>query len=308
MKNTELLRNHYISLLSAMIKSKGIEECNSSEDIFSNLRFLAKEKVEFGDEKTSWLDINTKKMLATIIDPDYHMEFKVLERTATEIAVEAKLFWSGDDFPAGVGFVKKSLAQMVTNDADAHKAETEFEALVRGAAATRAFTDAGIGLEFYSDGFDDLFNELEMKEATERIERKKETSKKEFDSAVPSIPSVAEQKAKRSSMKKVKESIEQQKIIESPATLPPQEKIVINNENPVSELETQEITKAVPTLSLDDAKKQIADIGVYQGKSLGLIAETNIRGLVWLIKNNSAVSEAARMIVEDDGRLTQYLN
>lgn len=316
MKNTELLRKHYISLLCKKIKATKQVECETAEDIFEYLPYLAKEKVEYGDEKTSWLDITTKKMLAKIIDPNCRLEYSVIERTKTELAIEARLYWSDSEFPAGIGFVKRSLSQLVTNDKTATQVEIEFEALVRGAAATRAFTDAGIGLEFYGDGFDSLFEEIESKEATDRLERKKEDAKTQFEKSVPQIPSAEERKAatrKRNAEKKAKEAEKATPPEEEPITLPPSVNEATEEAPETVSMEEPTVPVAEPiapspSLTVEEAKMVIADMGNFTGQPLGLIFEANPRNLVWLVRNGSAVADAARVIVEADGRLTQFLN
>lgn len=322
MRNTEILRNHYINLLSMKINAKGGRaEKPSAEAVFANIQLLAKEQVQFGDEKTYWLDINTKKMLARIIDPDVRLEYNVVERTKTDLAIEARLYWSDSETPAGIGFVKRSLSQMVTNDKNAEQIEVEFEALVRGAAATRALTDAGIGLEFYSDGFDTLFNQLEGTEAEQQLERQLQGKKEQFDKAVPPIPSAEELKAgkiKGKADKKTKEK-EAEKTVDpktEPTTPLPEETAIKEESNPtpVEDVSTHEsddtTTSQAETsvgMTVDEAKMQIADIGNYAGQPLGLIFEANPRNLVWLVKNGSAVADAARVIAETDERLAKHL-
>jgi len=316
MKNTELLRKHYISLLCRKIKASKQVTCETAEDIFEYLPCLAKEKVEFGDEKTSWLDITTKKMLAKIIDPDCRLEYSIIEKTKTELAIEARLYWSNSEHPAGIGFVKRSLSQLVMNDKNASQVEIEFEALVRGAAATRAFTDAGIGLEFYGDGFDSLFEEIEEKEATDRLDRKKEDSKTQFEKAVPQIPSAEERKAatrKRNAEKKAKEAEKVTPPEEESTTLPPSENKETEETTETVSMEeptvpVKEPIASSPSLTVEEAKMVIADVGNFKGQPLGLIYEANPRSLVWLVRNGSSVADAARVIVEADGRFSQFLN
>ena len=314
MRNTEVLRKHYTTLLCQKIKNANKQlKCDSAEDIFEYLPHLAKQKVEFGDEKTSWLDITTKKMLATIIDPEYRLEYTVLERTKSELAIEAKLYWSDSEHPAGIGFVKRSLTQMVTNDKNASQMELEFEALVRGAAATRAFTDAGIGLEFYGDGFDSLFEEMEEMEADTLLERKAEDAKAQFERAVPPIPSAEERKAatrKRNAEKKAKEEEKLTAPVEEPTSPVSEEPTLPLFESNVIEpaAEPEPTAPASSSLSLEEAKMAIADMGNFKGQPLGLIFEANPRQLVWLVRNGSTVSDAARLIIEADGRLAQFLN
>jgi len=317
MKNTELLRNHYISLLCKKIKAeKSNITCETAEDIFKYLQYLAKEKVEYGDEKTSWLDITTKKMLAKIIDPDCRLEYTVVERTKTELAIEAKLYWSDSEHPAGIGYVKRSLTQLVTNENTASQIEIEFEALVRGAAATRALTDAGIGLAFYGDGFDSLFEEIEEQEVDRRLERKAEESKAQFNKAVPDIPSAEERKAatrKRNAEKKATEAEKATTPVEEPTTLPSSvnEATAEATETVSTEETTVPVAEPIapsPSLTVEEAKMVIADMGNFKGQPLGLIYEANPRNLVWLVRNNSAVADAARVIAEADDRLAQFLN
>ena len=122
-------------------------------------------------------------MIAKMMDAASFVTYDV-KRNGNIVSCEAKFYWSDDaDHPAGTGFVARDVTKRITSDADASAAETEIEALVRGAAASRALTDAGIGIEFYSDSFDTLFSSVEESEAEDVTEEATEEASEEKEEA-----------------------------------------------------------------------------------------------------------------------------
>lgn len=305
MKNNHVLSNHYITLLCKMISEKGVNAKNL-EDIFDNLPLLATKVMHYGEE-SMYLNLNMKKMLAKALDPGMRITFKVVERTKTDIAVEAFLYWSDETNYAGYGFAKRSLETLVTNDYEAKKLEASFEALVKGSAASRALTDAGIGLEFYCDEFDDLLKEMESKDHEKLIEVKEE--KKPTKKMVPDVPSNEERKKKRLSetvhMPKDDREVPNDIDFLSPKIEPNETKPLLNSEK----IETKEVHSSTnESVELINAKKAICDVGDFKGQTLGDIFANNKRLLVKLARDpECSVSEQAKVIVISDGTYAKYL-
>lgn len=299
-----LIKESYEKILLQKINEKG--GCAScADEIWDNLTFLAEEVQKF-DEVKLYLPLQIKKMLAFVADPDYSVDFTVQE-TDEYCAVEAKVFWSGSTTAAGTGFVKRYLSQIFPADSmspDERKAQ--IEATVRGLALSRAITDAGIGLHLYGDCFD--FNESKLEES--EAEKSLENSVK---NKVPQIPSAEEKKAKALAAKAEKAKTETAAAVNVPkvtATAPTTE--TENNVSSEDIVEAKEAGKkpAVSTkntMSIEDARKQVADKGTYAGHELGVIFDKKPLNLIWLINNGSAVSGAARVLVESDEDLKAKL-
>ena len=289
MQTKEILRSHYVNLLCKMINEKGADrktEARTIEDIFDNLPLLATKIMTFGEE-SMYLSLNVKKMIAKAMDPEVRIVYAVTERTKTELAVEAFLYWGGESEYTGYGYCKKSLESLVNDSYSAGKVETNFEALVKGAAASRALTDAGIGLEFYCDECDELLLSMENNEVIELAERKEEKSQDDFEKKVPDVPSLEELKKKRmvSAREKEKKEDSSPTLKEKPAT----------EEPPVNE-------------AVETARKAICDVGDFKGQTLGEIFDINPRLLVKIVRDESStVREEARTLVLEDGTYSQYV-
>lgn len=311
MQKNEVLRNHYTNLLCRMINEKGAN-ARTIEDVFDNLPLLAKKVMHYGEE-TMYLDLNMKKMLAKALDPEVRIMYRVTERSKNELGVEAFLYWGNDSNYSGYGFSKKNLELIVTSQSDAMLKETNFEALVKGAAASRALTDAGIGLEFFCDEMDDLLSEMESMEVEERIERKEEKEKESFEKKVPQVPSNEERKKKRiaESRKAAKEetaSLDEEQVNSENSLLPTEEPDMVSFIPSDAALEA--VSKAFETIDeLENAKNTVCDSGDYAGQTLGEIAANNMRLLVRLARDpECGVKDQARAIIIADGTYAKYLN
>lgn len=296
---TEIIRKSYEKELMNMINQKEGTKITKPEEIWDNIHRLASEGQSFG-EKVYFLSLNVKKMLAFIVDPGFHIEYSTVntENTST---VEARLYWSGQDTPAGIGFTKRHLSQIFRNDSiTTEERLTYLESCARGMAATRAITDAGIGLQFYADSFDSKFEQMEKDEAAVSQMRG------EARNTVPEIPSLEEKKAARLKAAAAKAEASAKKVEtkkkESVKTNPEEQATSTAKEAaPITEKTT------ATAYNLESAKAVICDIGSYADNPLGTIYDSNPRNLIWLINNGSNVADAARVIVESDPELKAYL-
>lgn len=282
-KVKELIKKSYEKKLLELVEKNGGPSITADE-IWDNIHYLASKVQSFGEEILV-LTLQVKKMLAYIIDPDYHIEYEVVHGTDC-CSVEAKLYWAGEEKPAGVGFSKRYRQQIFPKDSlSSEERDSSMEASVRGLAASRALTDAGIGMQFYGDVFDHKFDIFEGEEAAATETRKKM-------SKVPEIPSAEEKKkAKVAAKKSVPPKVE-------PATVPPAEEKV----------EKQPTVKTENTaMDLEKAKNAICDKGTYAGNPLGAVYQASPRNLIWLINNGSEVADAARAIVMSDPDLKEFL-
>ncbi len=321
-----------MKLLGEMIKAKTNDKTAPStvDGVFENIHLLAEEKVSFGDEKVRWLALNTKKMIARMLDPSSFVNYEV-KRSGNVVSCEARFYWSDDkEHPAGIGFVARDVTKRITSDADAGNAETEIEALVRGAAASRALTDAGIGIEFYSDSFDTLFSSVEEAEAEEVMQRKQTAKAEELRRLVPDVPTKAEIKKKARANNAPKE----QAKTEEPAPQAPEkapEPSPASTETVPEAKETEKMDDATEkpaeiatpnimpetggTINADEAKMVVTTKGNYAGQPLGLVQSARATALVWYAMNDTPeVGEAARTIIfsmNDEGlieRLNKAMN
>ena len=313
-----IISEHFKNVLTESVKNAGCS-CENLEDVLKNVRVLAKEQTKYGDEKTFWLDLSTKKMIAKAIDPDCRIEipFNEIHRNKDTLMVNAYFYWGDSEHYAGRGFARRSLSDIVSREnADsitASKIETEFEALVMGAAITRAYTDAGIGLELYADGFEELFSLVEEQEAEDILDRKKE----QFDKAVPDVPS-HEEKKKRT--KKAEEKTVQTKAVEpvmpKPVTeqefeqeeLPfgkePVEAVPVEDEAPTTlEPPTATLEEAPSAMILEEAYKTVADTGIFKGQKLSAIYKSRPINLIWLVNADAKCKDACLAIINQDPTL-----
>lgn len=320
-----VLQEHYQELLKAKVEASG-RTCADFKDVLNNLDALAKEQIKYGDEKTMWLDLSTKKMIARAIDPNCRIEIPANEiiRYKDTLAVTAYFYWSDSEHYVGRGFSRKSLTNLVSGDYDASKIETEFEALVMGAAATRALTDAGIGLEFYADGFEELFEQLEEKEAEEILDRKQE----EMDKTIPEVPSQNEKKA--NARKRAAKKVEPAPATEPETTSSDDDELPFSSEESAmteftpsdAAMQAVEATNALfeemkeakkeaketTAISLADAYKVTADIGQFVGQPLEAIYRARPLNLIWLVNSNAACKDAALVIINADEALKAKYN
>lgn len=280
-----VIKTTYENELIKLINSKEGNQISSPDEIWSNIHRLASEGTNYG-EPFRYLSLNVKKMLAYIADPRYRIEYRVenVEETST---VEALFYWSGETEPAGVGFARRNICQIFRNDSlTAEERMSYVEAAARGMAASRAITDAGIGLQFYSDLFDQKFEEMEAMDASMKNGTQKD---------LPKIPTQDEKKAARYKAAEKKASADVSEKKESP---------VEKKEKPSLKFDNGE-KEAV--ITLEDAKKAICDMGSYAGNPLGAIYGVNPRNLIWLINQGSKVAAEAKVIVESDSELKSYM-
>lgn len=281
-----VIKTSYENELIKLINSKEGNQISSPDEIWSNIHRLASEGTNYG-EPFRYLSLNVKKMLAYIADPRYRIEYRVenAEETST---VEALFYWSGETEPAGVGFARRNICQIFRNDSlTAEERMSYLESAARGMAASRAITDAGIGLQFYSDLFDQKFEEMEAIDASMKNGTQKD---------LPVIPTQDEKKAARYKATEKKASADVSENKKSPV----EKKEKSSPESGNGEKETSVIT-------LEDAKKAICDMGSYAGNPLGAIYGVNPRNLIWLINQGSKVAAEARVIVEGDSELKSYM-
>lgn len=296
MQKKEVLSIHYTNLLCEMLAKKG-KDVRTIDEVFSNLSLLATKVKSFGDEEARFLPLSVKRMLAKALDPESRIVYNVSEHTKTELAVEAFFFWGHDSEYSGYGYSKKSLESLVLNSSSASEEELNFEALVKGAAASRALTDAGIGLEFFCDEFDALVTSMEENEAIETAIRKEEKERESFNEKVPNVPSIEQQKKTRT--KQTVGNKNAGKELPLPSST---EGSSLEKDNFVN-------TTLPDTNELSKAKNTICDVGEFEGQTLGEIYAKNPRLLVKIARNpDSKVSNEAKALVISDGKYSQYLS
>lgn len=304
----EVLRNSYERILMEKINGNG-GHVESPDDIWVNLRYLATSYMNYGEEKLV-MPLQIKKILAYILDPDYRIEYEVV-RTDKDCTVTASFYWSGSDTPAGRGFVKRYINQIFPNDSlSFEERDSIFEPTVRGLAATRAITDAGIAMQFYADSLDML--EPEMTEA----DRNKAAKTK--------VPEV------QSNNDRAKEALQEKSKNRGGTHVPPQtvssnepqtapnmvtgqtEKISSEVAGDLSDLfsDASQGMKDMPSADeINWAREIMVDIGRFKGYPLkSLIDGDKLNGIAWLSRNASGdVKRAASILMQGDPRFDKLL-
>lgn len=302
----ETMQKSYIKRLARMITAKGNPCTEDLEDVLDKLDVLALDITRY-DEKTLVLPLEIKRMVAFIVSPSHYVTYDT-KRDGDYLTVTASLFWTPDDLlPAGVGFVKSNINMFGSYDwtTNLEAKECQFEAALRGSAATRAYYDAGIGL-----GFGDELPDPEVVE------------KKQSDSEQDKVPDPQAAKGGRKPGRKPK--ITSEKIEDNPSAdqtddskkplgtstvedKATEEKNVAegDTEPQVDELvntpvEYPPTTDNVASCSLEEALKTKADMGAYKGYTLQQILENKPKGLIWLFNKNSAVKEQALTVIKSD--------
>lgn len=291
----EILRRSYEKILMDKINQAG-GHIESAEDIWLNLKYLATSKISYGEEKF-FISLQIKKILAFILDPGYRIEYEV-SKAETECTVTASFYWGDSDMPAGKGFVKRFINQIFPNDSMSHEErESIFESTVRGLAATRAISDAGIAMHFYADT-------LEMNDP-EFSDVENEQKQKGNLTSVPDVPSNNQKKTNRigknSNSAIMKNEPADKSVISAAANVSGQ----INASSVQSDGKDDEIPSAD---QIAWARNVIADVGQFIGHSLGAIVDKGkINGIVWLAKNaKDDVSKAADILMSSDPRFESF--
>lgn len=276
------------SSVRTIIASKG---GNPEGEIFSQLELLADFVEKYG-EKRYYLPLQAKKLLCTMLDADYRIEYKVA-KTAEVCEVEALLYWSDSEHPSGVGFVRRSKSEILPTDAlTSEERENLLEATCRGLAASRAITDAGIGGQ--------LLGEVDSKE----LESEKADQQKSLDISMttdlPTIPSPNEKKALRRERSEVKITVTEEvvpPVIETTASHSPAVEKEPEGTPEQMSFEDMFVPETMPEMAdLSDEFSKVADIGTLKGNTLGDIYKSQPRYLLQLVKNGSAVAKEARTI------------
>lgn len=279
-KTLVLLKNSYIKYLAEEMKKKGVNTDGSIESVIDNLGCLVENTGE-----TAYLPLPIKKLLAKAISIRSFIKYETTSGDGW-VTVEALFYWGPEETtPAGSGKVKMYLEQIAS---DAFRTESErdamLEATARGRAATRALSDAGIGLQYFGD-----ITEPELGDPEPPVE--------------PDIPEITPQAEKKKGRPK--------KAVETPQ---PDDQIP-EAVTSVSSMPSAEDLgpaiyshpKKVSSMSLEEAFSKVADMGNCKDRTLKEIYEKQPRNLVWLRNNGSTLTEALEVIMASDKDLSRYL-
>lgn len=306
-KAKETLRHSYEQILIDRINEKG-GHAESPEDIWLNLQFLTTSYTRYGEEKLV-ISLQIKKILAYILDPDYHIEYEVT-KTEKDCVVKASFFWGGEETPAGYGIVKRYINQIFPNDGMSYEErDSIFESTVRGLAATRAITDAGIAMQFYADSL-----EIDPESAdSDKVEPTKDKAE------VPSIPSnnqkkmMAQTKPRTDKTASSSQGGQNNTPVENEKARNKSEETVIDMSRlfnaPMSDNQDQKKESGNPAPSVSNstpsqeeiewAKGVVIDIGNFEGHPLGKLLEYNKHSaIIWLSNNaHGDVKKAATILI-----------
>lgn len=291
----EILRTSYERILMAKIKEKG-GHAESPEDIWMNLKYLATSYTSYGEEKMI-MPLQIKKILAYILDPEYRIEYDV-NKTEKECVVTASFFWGDSDIPAGQGFVKRYINQIFPMDnMSPEERESVFESTVRGLAAARAITDAGIAMEFYTD----LLETLDP----ERSDVKKDDPD---NPKVPTIPSNNQKKEDAIRKRDLKEEVLTSAYPRKEITVSAVSDGEMNNDsNSLLSSSAPEKTE-ISEDQIRWARNIVADVGKFQGHTLQKLIDNNkLSAIIWLSNNASGdTAKAADILIKTDPKFNNF--
>lgn len=300
----------------AKIKDKG-GQAESPEDIWMNLKYLATSYKSYGEEKLI-MPLQIKKILAYILDPEYRIEYNV-NKTEKECVVTASFFWGGTDIAAGQGFVKRYINQIFPMDnMSPEERESIFESTVRGLAAARAITDAGIAMEFYTDLLETLDPEM-----SDVKEDKGNNSGSPAGQKVPAIPSnnkkkedAIKAKIQRENSKVAADTSEETETTQGydvpngdvTVSMAPENKETMNGSGSLLSSPATENEK-ISGDQIEWAKNVVADIGKFKGHTLQKLIDCGkVSAIVWLVNNaNGDTAKAADILMRTDPKFA-YIN
>lgn len=314
MNRRELLSLSAEKALKEIISKKGGD---TSKDVFDNLEYLTDKATSYGED-FYYIPVLIKKLLCTYIDPDYRIEY-VVTKGSDWCEVEARLYWSDSEQPAGIGFVRRYANQISPFDSLSKEERlSQLEANCRGASATRAIADAGVASHFWGDmsGFE-IKGEMEEAEAS---------AKMRAETKVPEVKSAVEKKAEKREKAKSKaettasELPSAKEVFETTSNDFASEEVVfaedcstpsffdfLDEETPDGPDGNTEETVASEEISLETAMNVVSDMGTYKGQTLGNIYKMMPRNLVYLATHSSTVGKYARVIIATDEVLSDML-
>ncbi len=306
MNRRELLSQSAEKALKEIIAKNGGD---TSNDVFDSLEFLAEKVTRYGED-FFYIPVLVKKLLCTMLDPDYRIEYTVT-KTNDWCDCEAKLYWSDNsEKPAGIGFVRRYLFQMGDSSLSKEEKLTQLEANCRGASATRAIADAGVASHFWGD-----MSRFEIKSEQEEAEK---SAKMQAEGKVPAVKSAVEKKEERREKAKAKATTASEPPVkEVTETTSNKSEVVFaedcatpsffdfldGEETPDSN--TEEV--ASEEIDMDDALNAVSDMGTYKGQTLGNIYNMIPRNLVYLATHSASVGKYARAIIATDEALSKML-
>jgi len=318
----EVMRQEYLKTLADKEKKNGAKDVEYTlESILHNMSFLA-ETVKSFDEENKYLPLNTKKMLAYLLSPTNRVEY-VVRRGDNWVECEASFYESETSTaPSGKGFAKSFRSQVYKGSyLSDEERESCLEAYVRGRAASRAYTDAGIGLQFYADNEDS-----DRDEAAEGIEAKVKAQNNAPKTETDSSPATVPQKSVSvggmnlpvpPTQNELKAAKQQKKAKKTIITVPEAETEVPEPETKVETTAEPEQKTSKEEMTPAKAMLFIADNGTLsRGKSLGDIFTSEDpklrRSLVWLYKNppesrESDMNNALLTLINLDDGLKQLM-
>lgn len=286
---------------------------DTSKDVFENLEYLTKKVMTYGEE-FYYIPVLVKKLLCTYIDPDYRIEYNVT-KGGDWCEVEARLYWSDSEKPAGIGFVRRYLFQVAIDVPSKEEKMSQLEANCRGASATRAIADAGVASQYWGD-----MSSFEINGEQEEAEK---SAKLQTESKIPEPKTEAERKAEKKE-KKAKSKTEnispelpsENEVTETTSNNFTSEEMVFAEdcstpsffdfiEEDTPDCNTEEV--ASEEISPEIAKNIISDMGTYKGQTLGNIYTMMPRNLVYLATHSTSVGKYARAIIATDDILTKML-
>lgn len=314
-ENLEIMRQAYLRKLVRMIEAAG-KKCEPSLDaILDNLDCLALEIPHF-DEKRMLLPLEIKRMIAYVISPNYRMEYESI-RDGDYLTVVAKLFWETEDiYPAGVGFMRANIRTYFMDKfvSTEEEKECKFEATVRGSAATRAFYDAGIGLGFGDEIPDPEQMEKDMTESEQTPMPDPKSAKNDTNTKGnkrgQKSRALQGQDASSVNLVNTPVAVAEEKT-SAPAcntavveqTVMPEKEDQMDKSAQSTLFDKKQDVLNEPLISLEEAKKAVADMGQATGHTLGEIFEKQPKNLLWLWNKGSAMKKEIEIVIRSDPEL-----
>lgn len=279
--------------LRAIIGKKG---GNAEGEIFDQLMYLTDSIESFGETRL-YISLPVKEALVRMLDADARFSYEVkFSKEGDAVEVTCYLKWSDCEEYSGQGTCTRFLPSIfkfdsLTEDERKEKWIKTCKSLARADAIRDALA---LGTYDFDDSDRQIANE-------EKIIAENEAKKK-----VPEMKSINEKKAEKIAAKAVKEEKPEDPKEEMPKEAPT-EPIQMTLEKEFNTLPNEEEVTS-EDMSLEEALKAVADIGTYKGNTLGDILKVRPRTIPYFVNQNSAVKDAAMVIIKANPELAEFLD
>jgi len=298
MNSNEMLQTIIIKKLQHQIANAGCSDVECTmESILDNLGYLATERTDFGESK-KYVPLSIKEIILSLLYEKSYIHCELIHSADyTYWESNAYVYFDANTEKAnGEGRFAFTLAQYASeNSMTEEAAKCSIGNWVRGLAKTRAIQDALPFLNLYCTE-DDVNADSEpnpplpVPESIDSKKSKKETITKEPEKETQKNEDISESISDNSSTcadtKTVSKNVDSKEILDDKETQ--------DNNN--------------KSMTLEEARQVIADVGNCKGYSLGEIYDKQPKNIIWLYqRGGSERKEALKVIIDQDEDLQRYL-